>query len=289
MNGWGFFLPMPGKNIIGLIMHNSSYLMENAEEALRLDVKIEDLKIERQAKWAGIKPGMRVADLGCGPGRITSILNKLVQPGGKVVGVDGSGERIDYAQNKYGGAEGLEFITRDITQPLDDLGMFDFIWVRFVLEYHLSGSFALVRNFSHCLQSGGILCLSDLDHNPFVCYGAPPRLDRTFSRIMRELEEKHDFDPFVGRKLYSFLYDLNFENIEVNVEIYKALFGEINDGDVYNILKKIEVAPKRINFDFAEYAGGFDAFYAEAEAFFSDPRRFTYAPLIICCGKKGVS
>lgn len=266
-------------------MHNSSYLMENAEEALRLDMKIEGLKIEQQAKWAGIKSGMRIADLGCGPGKITSILHNMVQPGGEVVGVDGSGERIDYARNKYGGS-GIEFVVRDLTRPLDDLGMFDFIWVRFVLEYHLAGSFELVRNFSRSLQPGGILCLCDLDHNPFICYGAPPRLDRTFSRVLQELEEKHDFDPFVGRKLYSFLYDLGFEDIEVQVEIYKTFYGEMSDGDVYNILKKVEVAPKRINFDFTEYAGGFEEFYAEAKLFFSDPRRFAYAPLITCRGKK---
>lgn len=266
-------------------MQNSSYLMENAEEALRLDIKIDDLKIKKQAEWAGIKPGMRVADLGCGPGKITSILHQLVQPGGEVVGVDGSSERIEYAKNKYG-CEGINFVARDITNSLQDLGTFDFIWVRFVLEYHLSGSFDLVKNFTNCLKPGGILCLVDLDHNPFNYYGAPPRLDRTFHKIMHELEEKHDFDPFVGRKLYSFLYDLGFEDIDVKVEIYKSIFGEITDGDVYNVLKKIEVAPKRINFEFEEYPGGFDEFYKEAEAFFSDPRRFTYAPLILCYGRK---
>ena len=34
-----------------------------------------------------------------------------------------------------------------------------------------------------------------------------------------------DFDPFVGRKLYSFLYDLDFVDIDVKVEMYKSIFG----------------------------------------------------------------
>src|SRR5262245_28002882 len=37
---------------------------------------------------AGIKPGMRVADLGCGVGMVTTLLARLVGPAGEVVGVD---------------------------------------------------------------------------------------------------------------------------------------------------------------------------------------------------------
>lgn len=260
--------------------------MENSDESFRLESKIEDQDIEQQAIWAGIKSGMRVADLGCGSGKISAILHKLVQPGGEVIGIDGSLERIDYARSKYGG-EGPRFVTGNITQPLDDYQeVFDFIWVRFVLEYHRAACFDLVRNFTTCLKPGGILCLVDLDHNPFNCYGASPRLYRTLQRIMNELEEKHDFDPFVGRKLYSFLYDLEFENIEVKVDLNRTIYGEISNNDVYNLVKKIEVIPKRINFGFDEYEGGFEEFCVEAKAFFADPRRFTYAPLILCCGNK---
>ncbi|MGA3085348.1 MAG: hypothetical protein ABSE95_11195 [Thermodesulfobacteriota bacterium] len=56
--------------------------MEDMEEAVRLDLKTDPLVVEQQARWAGIKPSMRVADLGCGSGKTTSILNRLVQPGG---------------------------------------------------------------------------------------------------------------------------------------------------------------------------------------------------------------
>ena len=64
------------------------YLMESEDEALRLDVKTDARKIKSQALWAGIKRGMRVADLGCGAGKTTFHLNKLVQPEGTTVGVD---------------------------------------------------------------------------------------------------------------------------------------------------------------------------------------------------------
>lgn len=264
-------------------MPENKYLMENDDEAYRLDIKIDAERIRQQAAWAGLRPGMRVADLGCGPGTITAILNDMVQPGGSVVGVDGSGERLDYARRKYG-REGIDYRAANLAQPLDDLGRFDFIWVRFVLEYSRSGSFDMVRNFARCLKPGGILCLIDLDHNPLNYYGTSDRLDRTFRKIMQELEEKFNFDPYVGRKLYSFLYDLGFLDIDVRVENHRVTFGQIQEVEVFNMMKKIEVVPKKMNFVFEEYPGGHDEFYREAEEFFSNPRRFAYTPLILCRG-----
>ncbi|HBI14500.1 MAG TPA: methyltransferase type 11 [Desulfobulbaceae bacterium] len=266
-------------------MPEHSYLMENDEEAYRLDSKIDAERIRQQAAWAGLRPGMRVADLGCGPGTITAILHEMVQPGGCVVGVDGSAERLDYARRKYG-AGGIEYRTANLTCPLDDLGRFDFIWVRFVLEYSLAGSFDMVRNFARSLKPGGILCLIDLDHNPIIFYGASDRLDLTLRKVMQELEEKYDFDPYVGRKLYSFLYDLGFSDIDVRVENHRVTFGRVQEAEVFNMMKKVEVVPRKMNFVFAEYPGGHDEFYREAEAFFSHPRRFAYTPLILCRGVK---
>src|ERR1700742_3252859 len=47
---------------------------------------------------AGIKPGMRVADLGCGVGMTTALLAELVGSSGEVVGVDFSGAQIVQAK-----------------------------------------------------------------------------------------------------------------------------------------------------------------------------------------------
>ena len=69
-------------------INHRGYLMENSEETLRLDLKTDAKIVEKQALWAGIKPGMRVADLGFGSGKTTLHLHKLVQPNGEVVGVD---------------------------------------------------------------------------------------------------------------------------------------------------------------------------------------------------------
>lgn len=266
-------------------MQHSPYLMENDDEVLRLELKTDNDSINRQALWAGIAPGMRVADIGCGTGKTTCCLHSLTQPGGITVGVDASQKRIDYAREHYDIA-GIEFSYRDICQPLDDLGSFDFAWVRFVLEYHRASSFHIVQNIARLLKPGGILCLIDLDYNSLTHFGLSPRLERAILGVMAALEKDCDFDPYMGRKLYSYLFDLGYRDIDVDISPHHLIFGELNDKDAFNWLKKVEVAARQSGYPFAEYNGGYEEFGEEFRLFFTDPRRFTYTPVICCRGRK---
>jgi SAM-dependent methyltransferase len=269
-------------------MGQAHYLMEHEQEARRLDLKTEAGPVFQQALWAGIRAGMRVADVGCGSGKTTQFLHKLVQPGGEVVGIDASRSRVRHAQERYG-AGGVRFVCRDFYRPLQELGNFDFIWVRFVLEYHRARSRELVGNLVNLLNPGGILFLADLDHNCLGHYGLPERLQRALEGVMGLLEAEHDFDPYVGRKLYAFLYDEGLEQIEVQLAAHHLIYGALNDIDRYNWTKKIEVAAKNSGYGFPEYPGGYGEFMAEFQGFFGDPRRFSYTPLIMCRGRRPLS
>lgn len=269
-------------------MTEESYLMENNDEISRLEIKTDNQSVEKQAFWAGIKPGMHVADIGCGSGKTTSILHKLVQPGGTALGIDSSGKRIEHARHKYG-TQRIQFVCKDIFQPLEDLGTYDFVWVRFFLEYHRKNAFEIIKNISTILRPGGILCLIDLDYNCLTHFGLSERLEKTLCSVMKVLEKKENFDPYMGRKLYSFLYDLGYEHINIDVAAHHLIFGKLRDNDEFNWLKKVEVISKKISYDFAEYERGYEEFLEEFRRFFSDPRRFTYSPIISCRGQKPVS
>jgi ubiquinone/menaquinone biosynthesis C-methylase UbiE len=262
--------------------------MESDEETFRLDIKTDAKIIENQALWAGIRPGMRVADLGFGSGKTTFYLHKLVQPNGEVVGIDISEDRINYAKKHYKG-NGIEYICRNICEPLEDLGMFDFIWVRFVLEYYRSESFNIVKNISSILKPGGIMCLIDLDYNCLNHFGLSKRLTRTLYGLTKAMERNADFDPYVGIKLYSYLYDLGYQDIDVNLAPHHLIFGELKEIDAFNWNKKIEVAVKKLRYEFKEYKGGSEEFIEEFKQFFTDPRRFTYTPVISCKGRKALN
>jgi ubiquinone/menaquinone biosynthesis C-methylase UbiE len=265
--------------------HDRGYLMESDDEALRLDIKTDAKLVGEQALWAGIAPGMRVADLGCGAGKTTFHLNKLVQPNGQTLGLDIAAQRIEYAQKHYSDA-GIEYVVGDIRDSLDELGRFDFIWVRFVLEYYLKESFEIVKNISNSMKPGGILCLIDLDNNCLRNFGLSPRLENALVQIMNKLGTQFNFDPYVGIKLYSYLFDLGFADLEVRVTPHNLIYGDLKEKDAFNWTKKVEIAARNSGCRFEEYEGGFEEFYEEYTQFFSSLRRFTYTPMIWCRGRR---
>jgi len=136
------------------------------------------------------------------------------------------------------------------------------------------------------LKPGGILCLIDLDYNCLSHFGLPDKIERTINNIIHSIEENADFDPYMGRKLYSFIYDLGYRDIDVDLAAHHLIFGELNDIDLFNWTQKVEMVKKMSIYSFDEYKGGYAEFYQEFTRCFKDPRRFTYAPVICCRGQK---
>lgn len=266
------------------------YLMESEEEAIRLDVKTNPDAVRRQASWCGVGPGMRVMDAGCGAGITTAILNEMVQPGGSVLGLDYSQERIDYAKKHYGHHGGIEFDLHDLRKPLDQYGKFDLIWIRFVLEYHRNGAVGIVKNLIDCLKPGGCLCLLDLDYNCLIHHELPKTLMNMLHQIMETVDERYNFDTFIGRKLYALLYDAGLQNIQVELMAHNLFYGEMKDSDRFNLTKKIETAGRAVH-DLIEssYPGGYHQLYADFTKYLDDPRRFSYTPLLLCKGYQPLS
>jgi ubiquinone/menaquinone biosynthesis C-methylase UbiE len=262
------------------------YLMENPEEAIRLDVKTDPGAVLKQANIFGIGPGSRVLDAGCGSGKTTSVLHEIIQPGGSILGVDFAQDRIDFAKKFYETGDSIEFQLRDLREPLTDLGKFDFIWIRFVLEYYLDGSIDIIRNLTQILKPDGALCVLDLDYNCLSHYPLSPEMEATLLKLVQRMIQKYNFDPYVGRKLYSYLYNLGFRDIEVNLIPHHLIFGELKNSDDFNWMKKIQMASVKATDIFDEYPGGYAAFFTDFGTFFHDPGRFTYTPLIMCKGKK---
>lgn len=267
-------------------MPDRAYLMESDTEIERLEMKTRGEDVIDQARWAGIGPGQRVADIGCGSGKTSFHLLDLVQPGGEVVGIDASAERIAYARRTYVHPN-LSFVRHDFLEPLTDLGQFDFIWIRFILEYYRNESATIVQRAYDVLKPGGILCLIDLDHNSLNHHELPPTLSLALSALMERLEKAENFDPFAGRKLYAHLYDLGMADIQVDMRSHHLIYGALKESDRFNWEQKMLVAARRFGFLFNQYyENGVQGFCDDFQLYFSNPRRFAYTPMILCCGKK---
>jgi SAM-dependent methyltransferase len=269
-----------------LMIQTQSYLMENSEEEKRLDIKTDPDAVKEQALWFGIASGARVLDVGCGPGKTTALLHDLIQPNGEAVGVDIANTRILHAKKYYGERPGIDFQVRDIRLPMKDLGQFDFIWVRFILEYYRKDAIDIIKNISANLKPGGCMCLLDLDYNCLSHWEMPQAMEGILNKTMLYMQEYFNFDLYAGRKLYAHLYDLGFEYISLNILPHHLIYGKLKYSDEFNWMKKMEIGAQKAPHIFEAYSGGSKKFLNDLKMFLRDPRRFTYSPLILCKGRK---
>jgi len=263
----------------------SDYLMENEEEAVRLELKTDQEAVKRQAAWAGIGPGMRVLDVGCGTGITTNAISELVGETGAVVGLDFSSDRISLARNRYT-TDRVSFVEHDINQPYLAEEPFDAVWSRFFLEYFKSNQLTIISNAIASLRLGGIACLADLDNNSLGHSGLSVRLLSTLEDIALLLETDHNFDIHAGRRLYGHLYTLGFTDLAVTGEMHHLFYGQTSQAEQFNWIKKMEVVAEKSGCTFSAYEGDYGMFREEFQEFLDSPMRFTYTPLIIARGIK---
>ncbi|KAK8084471.1 trans-aconitate 2-methyltransferase [Apiospora hydei] len=110
-----------------------------------------------------LEPGMRVLDVGCGPGNLTAHLADVVGEHGSVVGIDPSAERIALAQETVVGAgknKNLAFhvgCAEDLSRFPD--ASFDVLYCNSTLHWVADQPRAL-REFGRVLKTGGRLGVS---------------------------------------------------------------------------------------------------------------------------------
>ena len=115
---------------------------------------------------AGIRPGMRVLDMGCGAGDVTFVAADLVGPDGSVVGVDHSPDALARARLRAQrrGLAQVQFIEGDINDPAPG-GPFDAIVERLVLMW-VPDPAAVLRRQATVLRPGGLVVPVEADMSP---------------------------------------------------------------------------------------------------------------------------
>jgi 2-polyprenyl-3-methyl-5-hydroxy-6-metoxy-1,4-benzoquinol methylase len=115
---------------------------------------------------AGIRPGMRVLDLGCGAGDVAFVAADLVGPEGCVVGIDRSADALVRAQLRAAqrGLTQVQFVEGDIHDPAPG-GPFDAIVSRLVL-WAVPDPAAMLRQQATVLRPGGLVVPVEVDLDP---------------------------------------------------------------------------------------------------------------------------
>jgi ubiquinone/menaquinone biosynthesis C-methylase UbiE len=77
-------------------------------------------------RGAGLAPGMRAVDVGCGPGAVTTLLAELVSPAGAVTGVDRSAAQLELARARV--PPHVELVEADVRDTGLPRGAFDLVF-----------------------------------------------------------------------------------------------------------------------------------------------------------------
>lgn len=167
-----------------------------------------------------IEPGMRILDVGCGPGSITIDLARRVGDAGTVLGIDASAEVVETsrAAAAQAGVSNIEFRVGDAYDPpLPDggTGRWDVVHAHQVLQ-HLGDPVAALRAWR---AAGRLVAARDVVYSATTIHPLSPELLR-WRELMVALQAANGGDGDAGAKLKAWAREAGFASIETDVETW---------------------------------------------------------------------
>jgi SAM-dependent methyltransferase len=173
---------------------------------------------ERLFRQAGIVPGMRVLDAGCGVGDVSLLAASLVGPKGAVVGVDRAPEAIEAARSRARQAllEHVSFLSCGL-DALPECGTFDAVVGRLVLMYQ-PDPVATLRRLLERVRPDGLVVFQEMEMGMArALEGEAPLYELCENRI-RETFRKSGFETDMGSRLFAAFRDAGLPDPEMNLE-----------------------------------------------------------------------
>ena len=169
----------------------------------------------RIAAMLPLRPGLRVLDVGCGPGADTTMLAPLLSPGGRIVGVDRDANLLEIAQSRTQRspeARLANHLRADAVHLPFASEAFDVCRCERLLQHVRDGDRA-VSEMVRVTKRGGIVVAADSDWASLSIDADDPAVERDVVRSVTDALN----DGYAGRALPRRLSDAGLVNIRVDV------------------------------------------------------------------------
>jgi ubiquinone/menaquinone biosynthesis C-methylase UbiE len=163
---------------------------------------------------AGLKPGMHVADFGCGVGAVTQMLGEMVGPSGSVTGLDASAAQIAQATEICSGSANVRFLTADACNTGLPPNSFDLVYCRYLL-LHLPDPAACLLEMRRVLKPGGILVVEDGDLASAT--SVPATALNAFAHLFSQLGPRRGLNYSLANNLYHMVKRANFADPQIEI------------------------------------------------------------------------
>jgi len=166
-----------------------------------------------------LSPGLKILDVGCGPGTITAGLAALV-PQGSVVGIDTEGDVLAEARSEAErqGVSNVSFEVGDVYRLAFGRASFDVVHAHQVLQ-HLSEPVAALVEMRRVCRDGGIVAARDSDYGGMFWFPEYEELAEwrlLYQRVARALGG----EPDAGRRMLSWARMAGFPRIEASASTW---------------------------------------------------------------------
>jgi ubiquinone/menaquinone biosynthesis C-methylase UbiE len=170
-------------------------------------------------KKIGLKPGMKVLEIGCGTGHMAVDLAKAVGESGQVYATDNSFDQLEVAKRtvKEQGVNNIIFEHLDLTTDLGKyLNQFDFIYGRWVIEFTKTQAERVLKQLYQTLKPGGVFTYESVDVDDTGLFSYPdPFAAREYNRIGKMLWQINEMPIGFIKKAYLILQELNAQEVSL--------------------------------------------------------------------------
>lgn len=211
----------------------STYKAGNANIGWRPEV--QRLKVQammgwekefRNLQWFGLQDGMRILEVGCGPGFVTEQLAKRL-PNSPITGLDMDRDLLKHAEGLLDeqAQKNVNFIQTSVFDTGLPDNRYDFVVAR-MLFLHLYKPEEAVRELHRVLKPGGKLVIIDIDDGIFGIVQPDIEGFQSITQKFTEMQGKAGGNRLIGRSLPRLMQKTRFTAIELEmVAVHSDLAG----------------------------------------------------------------